>query len=324
MFMDGRRRIGALLAVCVSLVLGACANHHLPMFGADSGPLQVKNTFTPAALQPVNPRQPIYLLVHDYDDSRAVASARRIGQIRDTFVSDMTGTEVVIDEDVAAFVTSAMKRQLAAAGYQVLSAKGAGGEPATFVIKGRVNKLALDVLARDKVNIEVQTVVTDPRNGEVVWSGTVKEQNERFAGVSGNSRASLVSYLDESLRHVTRKTVTTITASLAQSLPDLFLQAGVPTPGVTVHAAPHAGGEGHSQAPAAMPVEDTGTLSIETMPVGVQIYVGDVYYGQSPLSLKLAPGVYSVRLAANGYKDITQKISVRPGETTDWHVNMQR
>lgn len=312
-----------LLTGCALCVVSACANHRIPILGADGSPLQVKNTFTPAAIQPVNSRRPINVIIHVYEDGRADAPARRIGAIRDTFVSDMTGTEIALDQGIAELVTSAMRRQLTAAGYHVIGGEAGGAAPTLFVINGLVAKFGLDVLSRDKVDIEVQTRVTEVGTGEVIWSGTVKEQTERFAGVSGDSRASLVSYLDKSLQHVTEKTVRTFTATLVQLRPELFLQAGVPTPGVTVQTAPPARGEGGMQAPSDQSADGRGELSITTEPAGVQVYVGDVYYGTSPLSLKLVAGIYSLRLTADGYREVTQKVSVRSRETTKWQVRMR-
>ena len=312
------------LLISVMLLLSACASHRLGIMGGGSAPLHVRDTFTPAVLQPVDSRRPINVVVHPYEDGRPEAPSRRIGEIRDTFVSDMTGSKIEIDEDISALVTAAMRRQLAAAGYHVLDGERDGTSPETFVIAGRITKFSLDVLSRDKVDIEVQTRVTDPRSNEVIWSGTVKEQTERFAGVIGDSRSSLVSYLNDSLRHVTEKTVKALTAALVQSLPDMFLQAGAPTPGVSVQTAPHVRNEGHVQPPPNMPGKDGGELSITTVPAGVQVYIGDVYYGVSPLTLKLAAGIYAVRLAADGYREVTQKVSVRAAQTTRWRVEMRR
>ncbi len=321
----GVRRAGRLILLTgVMLVLGACASHRLALMGGGSEPLHVRDTFTPAVQQPVDSRRPIDVVVHTYEDGRSEAPSRRIGDIRDTFVSDMTGSHIVIDEGIATLVTTAMRKQLAVAGYHVLNGEQGGTPPVAYVIQGRITRFSLDVLSRDKVEIEVQTRVTDPHTNEVIWAGTVQEKTEHFAGVIGDSRASLVDYLDDSLRHVTEKTVKAFTAALAQSLPDMFLQAGVPTPGVSVQTAPRVHNEGHVQPSPNIPVKDGGELSITTVPAGVQVYIGDVYYGMSPLSLKLAAGVYSVRLAVEGYRDVTQKVSVRPAETTRWRVAMQR
>jgi len=322
--MELSRANRLVLLIGVMLVLGACANHRLAIMGGGSAPLHVRDTFTPAALQPIDSRRPINVVVHAYEDGRPEAPSRRIGEIRDTFVSDMTGSEIEIDEDIPTLVTEAMGKQLAAAGYHVVDAGRDGGPAATFVIAGRITKFSLDVLSRDKVDIEVQSRVTDPRSNEVIWSGTVKEQTERFAGVVGDSRSSLVSYLDDSLRHVTEKTVKTLTANLVQSLPDMFLQAGAPTPGVSVQTAPHVHNEDHAQPAPNVADKDGGELSITTAPAGVQVYIGDVYYGASPLTLKLAAGIYAVRLAADGYREVTQKVSVRAAQTTRWRVEMRR
>ena len=319
------RVYASLLTGCGVLLLTACANHHFSLLGGNAAPLHVNDTFKAAAVQPIDTRKPITVLVLEYEDGRSNAPSRRIGEIRDTFVSDMNGDKVEIDQNVAALVTSAMRAQLKAAGYQVIDHNGVGARSTSFVLSGRINEFSLDVLSRDKVEMEVQARLKGPGADEVVWSGTVREDSDRFAGVSGNSRASLVSYLNKSLQQVTFKTVNSVTATLVQARPDLFLQAGMPSPGVTVQTAPHAVvNEESNVVPQSTNTAETGMLSIVTVPAAVKVYIGDVYYGLSPLSLKLASGIYSVRLSADGYRDVDQKISVRAGETTDWHSELER
>lgn len=322
--MVGRGRLCGFY-VCAVLALCACTSHRMLFITTDSGPLQVGGNFKPASVSPINPRRPLYVAVEDYQDDRDNAPSRQIGEIKDTFVSDMTGNKIEIDEDVAAVVTSAMKKQMAAYGYRVVDGTDAHAPAADFVIKGRIEKFSYDVISRDKVNMVVQTIVSNPRENTVIWSGTVTEHSDRFAGVTGNSRGSIIAYFDKSLQNLVRKTADAFTASLVQAQPDMFLQAGTPTPGVTVETAPSPAAEASAGAKTAgEPGSKTGVLSVTTTPAAVQVYIGDVYYGLSPLRLQLAPGVYPVRLVADGYREVEQKVSVRAAQTTAWDVNMHK
>lgn len=307
------RAAGLYVAAC--LALGGCAGHTFPMFGVGSGPLRVSENLKPAKMQPVNAREPVYILVKTYRDDRDDAPSRRIGRIKDTFVSDLHSDEVIVDDDIAALVTAAMRRQLAAGGYRVLREDDPRADRAAFVLTGRIEAFRYDVESRDKVDMQVQSTLRRPRGGEVLWSGTVKEHSERFAGVMGDSRATIVHYINKGLQNVTRKTVMSISGTLARAEPDLFLQAGAPVSGVTVEVAPRA-----RKATGA----ERGLLAIGTEPESAQVYIGDVYYGTAPLKLHLAPGIYTVRLVAKGYPEVTQKVSVRAGETTTWDATMKK
>lgn len=309
------------LTVTMALALSACASYRVPSLGVSAGPLQVKEGLKPADVPPVNPRRPVYIWVKEYRDARDSAPSRQIGDIRNTHVSDLHSDKIVVDEDVAALVTAAMRQQLAAGGYQVVS----DGDPhtgrAAFVLGGRIDSFRYDVHARDQIDMQVQSTLRTPGSGQALWSGTVKEQSERFAGVMGDNRATIVHFIHKSLQNVTRKTLMAVNGALARAQPGLFLQAGAPVPGVTVQAAPPAAAPAGSNAGAP---DRQGVLAVGTTPGGVKVYIGDVYYGTSPLKLHLAPGVYTVRLAAEGYQDVQQKVSVRQGETTTWDTTMTK
>lgn len=305
------------LPMTICLALNACAGYRVPSMGFSSGPLQVKGKLKPASVQPINPRRPVYIRVEDYRDARDNAPSRQIGAIRNTHVSDLHSYKIVIDGDVAALVTAAMKGQLAAGGYHVVGA----ADRAAFVLSGKVERFRYDVYSQDHVDMQVQSSLRGA-DGRVLWAGTVKEQFQRFAGVMGDNRATIVHFIGKGLQNVTRKTLTAISGALARARPDLFLQAGAPVPGVAVQAAPPS----KATAPGGKvpPAGRQGTLDIGTAPDGVKVYIGDVYYGSTPLKLHLAPGIYTVRLVAAGYQEVTQKVSVREGDTTRWETTMTK
>jgi nucleoid-associated protein YgaU len=78
---------------------------------------------------------------------------------------------------------------------------------------------------------------------------------------------------------------------------------------------------------AAVPVAPTstkGTFSLTTVPSKAKVYGDDVYYGTSPLKLELDPGVTVFHFKLDGYKTVTQKVSIRRGETTELEVKLDK
>ncbi|MBI4215062.1 PEGA domain-containing protein [archaeon] len=57
----------------------------------------------------------------------------------------------------------------------------------------------------------------------------------------------------------------------------------------------------------------TGELGIQTNPMGASIYVNDVFYGTSPLSLELPAGTYQIRAVYSGFNDAFASAYVTAG-----------
>ena len=97
-------------------------------------------------------------------------------------------------------------------------------------------------------------------------------------------------------------------------------------------AAPPAAVTAPPAAPAATPavaasvaVQSTkGIFSVTTVPSKAKVYGDDVYYGTSPLKLELDPGVTVFHFKLEGYKTVTQKVSIRRGETTELEVKLEK
>ena len=138
-----------------------------------------------------------------------------------------------------------------------------------------------------------------------------------------------------------QKTVEAISASLMASQPELFnLTAGTkPIPGVTVYVAPAAAkaapaatvtpGYGVQPGAAAPPSAymprasaTAGLLLVNTNPQRAKVYLDGVYYGLSPLRLEMEPGVHAISVKLEGYKMVTEKVSVRKGDNTEMELNL--
>jgi len=66
-----------------------------------------------------------------------------------------------------------------------------------------------------------------------------------------------------------------------------------------------------------------GRLVITTRPTSARVYLGDVYFGLSPLQLQLDPAIHSLRVELDGHRTATQKVSVRDGETTELELSLE-
>ncbi|WP_435628319.1 PEGA domain-containing protein [Candidatus Ferrigenium straubiae] len=277
--------------------------------------------------------------VNKYADQRKQGNPRLLG-ITTQRVRGVDGDQLLLDQEIANIVTTAVKKRFDGEGYQVL--EGSSAANALFEVTGVIKDLTLNVKERDEINIAIETTLKDVATGKVVWSGMVMEKNDRFAGVSGNNKDDVVAYLNKELRIATTKAVEAISASLMASRPELFnLTAGTkPIPGVTVYTAPAAA---RSVSPAAIPAygaqpagdippsaytprasATSGLLLVNTNPQRAKVYLDGVYYGMSPLRLEMEPGVHAISVKLEGYKMVTEKVSVRKGDNTEVELNLER
>lgn len=275
-----------------------------------------------------------------YADQRKITNPKLLGEMT-TRVSGMSGNQLLIDQEVSDITTLAMKKRFDHEGFQVM--EGTGAANALFEVSGVIKDLTLDVKERDQITIGIESTVKDVATGKVVWSGLVSEKNQRFAGISGNNKEDIVGYLNQELRVVTGKTVEAISASLMASRPELFnLTPGTkPIQGVTVYVAPTAAAPAAVIPAAVLPVTGTaatmpasaytphasataGLLLLNTNPPRAKVYLDGVYFGMSPLRLEIEPGVHAVSVKLEGYKMVTEKVSVRKGDNTELELNLER
>jgi len=276
-------------------------------------------------------KYPATIHVAAYVDQRKVTNPRYLGEMT-AQVNGLSGHELLMDQDVAAVATAAVRQRFDAEGFQV------GAPDAIFEISGIVKELTLNVKDRDDISIAIETALTEVASGKVVWSALVTEKANRFAGVSGNSKADVMRYLDKELRIVTSKTVDAVSASLMASRPELFnLTPGThPIPGVTVFVSP----------PLLKPVvtapvtvvqrdetastyrpqagDKNGLLLVNSNPSRANVYLDGIYYGLSPLRLEIEPGIHAMSVKLTAYKMFVEKVSVRRGDNTEVDVTLEQ
>lgn len=68
----------------------------------------------------------------------------------------------------------------------------------------------------------------------------------------------------------------------------------------------------------------TGSINVTTTPVGADVFVGDQFYGNSPVSLKLKPGKYTVQVKMSGYRDWSREVSTATGTEANLNAVLER
>ena len=328
--------------VAASMV--ACSNVSMPSMPSmdnllGGGPVSVAEHKKANANAPLL-KYAASIRINLYKDARKVDNPRKIGTGAEN-VSGMSGKDIILNEDVAVMVTGAMKTSLDEAGFQVSEARSGNAQ---FELSGVVKELTYDVKARDEISITVENTLTEISTNKVVWSAIVTEKADRFAGVSGNNKDDVAHYLRKELGIVSQKNTDAISASLMVVHPELFnLTAGTKAiPGVTVLVAPAANppaGVPMQMAPASTNVapsystyttytphasDTNGLLLVNTNPARAKVFLDNVYFGLSPLRLELDPGVHAISVKLTGYKMVTERVSVRKGDSTEMDLDLEQ
>lgn len=270
------------------------------------------------------------LRITPYVDQRVEKNPRLLGAMT-ARVFGLDGKELIVDRDVASIVTASIRNQFKKAGFDVLEESAT--QASVFELSGIVKTLTLNSKDRDDISIAIETTLKDVATGKVIWSALVTEKNNRFAGVSGNTKGDLVDYLNLELRIVSGKTVDAVNTLLMASYPALFnLTPGTKTiSGVTVYSVPILPAPVLSVVAPVAPVATqavvaatTGSLAVSSRPSRAKVYLDGVYFGLTPLRTEIEPGVHSVDVKLDGYKTISEKVSVRKGEATELELKLKR
>jgi hypothetical protein len=270
-----------ILLILLLLLAAGCA-----------GPLQVNYNVAPPA-EPGELDEPVTILVTPFVDARNSEDPLAIGDISVT-VSDMTARRLVLEKNPAEIVTTAFQEELSLAGYTVVRA---GEGEAGYVLGGELREFRLDLGARDEIAVEVFSRVSTKKGGRVVWEGVKRESGDRYAGVMGNSRRTVSNYISTTLSKVIRKTLADWGPLMAS--------------GDAASSYTHTPGQNKKPPPPGQ-----GRLVISTDPPRVKVYLDGVYYGLTPTSIDIEPGVYDLTLTHPGLKDYAERVAVRAGRAT--------
>lgn len=310
-----------------------------------SGPSVLKVDVAPApgAMPLLRNGQVLSLAAAEFTDARPAPRGRKIGDIKAT-VTNMHSSEMALDQDVTSVLSAAARGQLAADGFRLVGA----AEAADFRLSGVVKAFSLTVAGRDERVIVVEATLREGKGGDVIWSGLVTEKDDRYAGVTGNSRGTLIEYLGEGISAFAGKLSAAVRDSLAKSYPRTIAVGQTKSissiPGVTTVHAPASRDEPvAAPAPAPTPVPAVaavpavaprlvpvpaasgpavGYVSVYSTPARVKVYVDDVYYGVTPIKIELPAGIGRLSFKLDGYRTTAEKVAVRRGEVTELEVKL--
>lgn len=324
------------------LTLSACSSVEMPSMPM----LSSSNAVTVVQRPKVNPNAPVMkysatIRMKGYVDERKMGNPRKLGTGAENVSGLSGGKDILVDRDVSSIVATAMRNNLDEVGFQVNDDQDPNS---VYELSGVVKELTLNVKARDEISLAIETSLREVSTGKLIWSGVVVEKNDRFAGVSGNSRDDVAAYLKKELGIVTNKTVEALSSSLMAARPDLFnlTPGSKPVAGVTVLVAPGLSAPAAAApvsapqyapasaqpipAPAFMPhaTATTGLLLVNTNPTRAKVYADGVYMGISPLRVEMEPGVHAISVKLEGYRMATEKVSVRRGDNTEMELSLER
>jgi hypothetical protein len=66
-----------------------------------------------------------------------------------------------------------------------------------------------------------------------------------------------------------------------------------------------------------------GRLVITSEPPRAKVYIGDIYYGLTPIEIEIEPGIVNVTLRHKDYQTVKERVSVRPEDVTEMEVELE-
>jgi hypothetical protein len=258
------------------------------LFAGCAGPLMINYT-PPPPVEAIKLEAPGSILIKPFVDAREPTSYPLvIGDISVT-VSDIIGTKLTLDRNPTSIVTEAFGKELATAGYTVIDSG-----KSDYVLSGELKEFRLDLGHRDEIAIEIYSRL-EGVGGEIIWEGVKRESGDRYAGVMGNSRRTISNYISLTLAKAVRASIREATALSGPTAPPTAARAK----------------------PAQKRIAPgKGRLTITTDPEHAKIYLDDVYYGLTPNSIDIKPGIYELTLKKAGRADYSEKVAIRDGEVT--------
>ncbi|MBI5287317.1 MAG: PEGA domain-containing protein [Deltaproteobacteria bacterium] len=278
--MKQRRPFLSLSTFLALLIIYGCA-----------GSKGLTPTYNPAPAIPegYRARTPIRLGIEPFKDERG--KGKLIGEIR-TQVVGLSGKEITWDGDIPNYMANTFKETFTQMGYRV-EPVSAGQD---LILSGEVKEFWIVVDTRDSIRIKVGLKLIEAKGGKVIWKGEVIEASENFPGVMGSTKEGLGRYVSLSMAKLVRKFL----LDAHPIVEDRFYRESVIK----------------EYLPKSEEGKKSGLVSITTEPQGAKVYIGDVYYGKSPVELELPEGVHDVSVRLKGFKEVREKVGVRGGTTT--------
>jgi len=263
-----------------------------------AGPLKYSYT-PPVGYSPAVKAYPFALYIAPVQEGRQdMSSLKKIGDIKST-VLDIYGTELFLARRPALIIREALIEEFKHRGFKVLSRSE---EKADYLLKTKLQAFSLEIASKDKIEIALYLEVLDAKSKKSLWSGRVETSESRYAGVSGDSRMTISRVISRSLAKVLKKALNETEETIkkaSQGLSPLVEEGEKNTR------------ENHLKA------ETKGILRITTEPQRAKIYLNSIYYGLSPQTLRLRPGIYDLTVQKDGFLDFKEKLSVDKERETE-------
>ncbi len=298
----------AFLALPILFLLGA-------LLGGCAGPLKVE--YSPPAEKESSARSlpARAILVRPFRDARSAkkdVDPRVVGEIKTT-TQDIYGSRLVLDEPPARLVSDSLRKYLAGTGYRVVDEDQGGAGFSGLELGGEVRRFVLDVGPKDRIDISLYMELREGGGGKVLWSGVVEKKDSRYAGVFGASRSNLSGYISGALTDI-----------FAEAMDRARIALRMDGGEATMKVEGREEGANAESVEAPQGSEATGGLIIRTTPGRAKVYIDGVYYGLSPLDLRLRPGIYALRLIRDGYVEFREKVAVDSGRNTEVEEKLRR
>lgn len=70
--------------------------------------------------------------------------------------------------------------------------------------------------------------------------------------------------------------------------------------------------------------QSQGLVAVSSTPEGADVHVDGAFVGNSPASLKLAPGKHTIRVTAAGYNDWSRDVTIMPGSNVKLTASLEK
>lgn len=254
--------------------------------------------------------KPNSVYIKPFIDKRNIENLHSIGKINEV-VADISSNDLSLDKTLSTLVTDTLKKEFVRSGF-TLSINEGEDDSTDYIISGAIKKFEMNIGSRDTIDIEIDYRVVKLRNDKIIFNGSAKVSDDRFAGVTGNTRKSINKYLNNALYNVSRQVLEST---------GLVLEASITSPkkshkvNIEELSESRATNLPHQEA-------GTGTLIISGTPVKTKVYIENVYYGLTPISINIESGVYDASFKKKGFESEKEKISIRSGADTVLEIDL--
>ncbi len=175
---------------------------------------------------------------------------------------------------------------------------------------GNFNSLAITSQAR------VELYYIDSETGRIIWGNTLHHDtfDRKVTKKAPVDYASI--RLEEALQNVILQSVDRVLPKINKRNPGAVqvlsggLLADVPKTPEGKPAGPIPAGKGR--------------LEIISKPPGARVYVDGIYYGLTPLSLDLTPGIHLLKVHKDGFETGRDKVGILDGKSTPWSGDLPK